>query len=74
MVRSMQPGATALTLLIFVSIVSSAQAQTATQAHPFFLTQAAGKNAIVGYTPAQILHGYGFDQISGQGRDKRLRL
>ena len=70
----MRPGATALTLLIVVSIVASAQAQTATQAHPFFLTQGAGKNSIVGYTPAQIGHGYGFDQISGQGKGQTIAI
>ena len=68
------PAATALTLLIVVSIVSSAQAQTATQAHPFFLTQGAGKKAIVGYTPAQIGHGYGFDQIAGQGEGQTIAI
>ena len=74
MLRSIRPGAAALALLIVVSIVSSAQAQTATQAHPFFLTQGAGKNSIVGYTPAQIGHGYGFDQISGQGKGQTIAI
>ena len=74
MLRSVRPGAAVVTLLIVVSIVSSAQAQTATQARPFFLTQSGGKKAVVGYTPAQIGHGYGFDQISGQGKGQTIAI
>src|SRR5215813_2625586 len=65
MLRSIRPSA--LALLIAVSNASFAHAQTGTQVHPFFLTQGAGKNSVVGYTPSQIRHGYGFDQINAQG-------
>src|SRR5262249_19766577 len=42
--------------------------------HPFFLTQGTGKKSFVGYTPSQIQHGYGFDQIKAQGEGQTIAI
>jgi subtilase family serine protease len=74
MFRSLSPGAFFLALLIALSNTSWVHAQTATQVHPFFLTQGAGKKSVTGYTPSQIRRGYGFDQITGQGQGQTIAI
>ena len=70
MLTSMRPGATALRCLP-CSIVSSAQARRRHQAHPFFFTEGAGKNSIVGSRPHKSVTGMASTRISGQGKGQR---
>jgi subtilase family serine protease len=74
MLRSLRAGAILIALLTSSVNTPFARAQTANQAHPFFLTMGAGKKSVVGYTPAQIRHGYGFDQIAGQGEGQTIAI
>jgi subtilase family serine protease len=69
----MRPTAIFLALLIAISNAAFAHAQT-TRVHPFFLTLGAGKKNVVGYTPSQIQHGYGFDQINAQGSGQTIAI
>jgi subtilase family serine protease len=73
MLRSLRLCATLIAFLIAISHASNAYAQGA-QAHPFFLTEGAGKKSVTGFTPAQIRHGYGFDQISNQGKGQTIAI
>src|SRR5262249_23290396 len=68
------PAAILLVLSIATSNASFAHAQTSPPAHPFFLTLGAGKKSVVGYTPSQIQHGYGFDQITAQGKGQTIAI
>src|SRR5262249_22655643 len=70
----MRPTAILLALLIAISNAPFAHAQTTTRVHRFFLTLGAGKKNVVGYTPSQIRHGYGFDQINAQGSGQTIAI
>jgi subtilase family serine protease len=72
--RSKSPAAILLALLIVTANASFAHAQAATQVHPFFLAQGAGKKSVVGYSPSQIRRGYGFDQIRAQGSGQTIAI
>src|SRR6266581_1711379 len=61
-------------LLVLLIISGVLYAQTPERVQSLINVQTASQTGVVGFTPAQIRHAYGFDQIQNQGEGQTIAL
>lgn len=64
----------ALALTLTMCIPNLASAQGTQTVLPFLDVEGSGQKNVVGLTPAQITHAYGFDQITNQGSGQTIAI
>ena len=61
-------------IILLLTISAVLYAQTAGPAQPVVNVQSASQTGVVGFTPAEIRHAYGFDQILNQGEGQTIAV
>jgi subtilase family serine protease len=76
MQKSQRLGAIILAVSIFVTVHGTvpANGQAAQHAQPLFQVQGAAHANATGYTPDQIRHGYGFENVVNQGKGQIIAI
>ena len=61
-------------IIVLLTISAVLYAQTAWPAQPVVGVQSASPTGVIGFTPAEIRHAYGFDQIPNQGEGQTIAV